>query len=119
MTSDLAHLAREDFCYLTTTGRISGRPHTIEIWFALHDHTLYLLSGAKDNSDWVKNALRLPAVTVRIKDRPIAGIARLTNDAQEDALARHLLLAKYQPSSQDDLTAWSKTSLPIAVDLSI
>jgi hypothetical protein len=25
----------EAFCYLTTTGRRTGRAHTIEIWFAL------------------------------------------------------------------------------------
>jgi hypothetical protein len=28
----------EPFCYLTTVGRVSGRPHTIEIWFALDGH---------------------------------------------------------------------------------
>src|SRR5215210_3089845 len=33
--SDLRGLAEENFCYLTTTGRITGRPHEIEIWFAL------------------------------------------------------------------------------------
>ena len=30
-------LADEDFAYLTTIGRRSGKQHTIEIWFALHD----------------------------------------------------------------------------------
>ncbi len=35
----------DDFCYLTTRGRVSGRPHEIEIWFALEGRTLYLLSG--------------------------------------------------------------------------
>src|SRR5690606_17915662 len=29
-------LAAEPYCYLTTTGRVTGRPHTIEIWFG-HD----------------------------------------------------------------------------------
>ena len=119
MTNDLENLAGEDFCYLTTTGRVSGRPHTIEIWFALNGHTLYMLSGGRDTSDWVKNALRLPDVTVRIKDRTIAGKARLARDAEEDALARQLLFEKYQPSSEDDLTEWSRTSLPVVVDLSI
>ena len=118
MTNDLQSLAREDFCYLTTTGRISGRPHTIEIWFALNGHTLYMLSGGMDRSDWVKNALRLPDVTVRINDKVIAGKARLVKDVQEDALTRQLLFEKYQKSSQDDLTEWSKSSLPVVVDLS-
>ncbi len=36
MEADLVKFADEDVCYLTTTGRISGHPHTIEIWFALH-----------------------------------------------------------------------------------
>ena len=76
MTGNLGSLAGEDFCYLTTTGRVSGRPHTIEIWFALNESTLYMLSGGMDRSDWVKNSLHLPDVTVRIKDRVFAGKAR-------------------------------------------
>lgn len=117
MTGDFDGLARENFCYLTTTGRISGRPHTIEIWFALNEHTLYMLSGGRDRSDWVKNALHSPGVTVRIKDRVIAGKARLVKDAEEDTLARCLVFEKYEKSSEDDLTEWSRTSLPVAVDL--
>ena len=117
MTGDFEGLAGEDFCYLTTTGRISGRPHTIEIWFALKRHTLYMLSGGMDRSDWVKNARHLPDVTVRIKDRVIAGKARLVKDAEEDAAARQLVFEKYEKSSEDDLTEWSRTALPVAVDL--
>jgi len=40
-----ARLASEDFCYLTTVGRRTGTRHTIEIWFARENGTLYLLSG--------------------------------------------------------------------------
>jgi len=116
MTSDLENLDGEDFCYLTTIGRVSGRPHTIEIWFALHGYTLYMLSGGMDRSDWVKNALRLPDVTVRIKDRAIAGKARLVKDAEENALARQLIGEKYQ-KSEEDLDEWLRSALPVAVDL--
>ena len=49
--SDLRALAGEDFCYLTTTGRVTGRPHEIEIWFALDGATLYMLSGGRGRSD--------------------------------------------------------------------
>ena len=41
------NLADEQFCYLTTRGRISGRAHRIEIWFALDAATLYMLSGGR------------------------------------------------------------------------
>ena len=47
--------AEDDFCYLTTRGRVTGEPHEIEIWFAIHGDTLYLLAGAGDRSDWVRN----------------------------------------------------------------
>jgi deazaflavin-dependent oxidoreductase (nitroreductase family) len=117
MTGDFEGLGGDDFCYLTTTGRISGRPHTIEIWFALNRDTLYMLSGGMDRSDWVKNARHLPDVMVRIKDRVIVGKARLVKDVEEDALARRLVLEKYEKSSEDDLTEWSRTALPVAVDL--
>jgi hypothetical protein len=33
-------LAGEQYCYLTTTGRVTAKPHTIEIWFALEGSTL-------------------------------------------------------------------------------
>ena len=117
MLSDLKKLAEENFCYLTTTGRVSGRSHTIEIWFALNGQTLYMLSGGRDKSDWVKNALHTPAVQVKINNTMLSGQARLVNDNEEDALARKLVFEKYVPRSSDDLVDWSRTSLPIAVDI--
>jgi len=119
MLPELPILADADFCYLTTTGRVSGRTHTIEIWFALHGHTLYMLSGARDGSDWVKNALRSPAVQVRINEIVFSGQARVVNGVEEDTLARTLVSNKYTPRSSDDLRDWSRTSLPVAVDLLI
>ena len=117
MLSDFKTLAEEDFCYLTTTGRISGRPHTIEIWFALNGQTLYMLSGGRDRSDWVKNALHTPSVQMKINNTMLSGQARLVNDNEEDAVARKLVFEKYVPRSSDDLVDWSQTSLPIAVDI--
>jgi len=119
MLPDFQIFADADFCYLTTIGRVSGRLHTIEIWFALNGHTLYMLSGARDKADWVKNALRSPAVQVKINDTVFSGQARLVNDTEEDALARKLVFDKYTPRSSDDLTDWSRTSLPAAVDLMV
>jgi len=82
---DVEQFKDEDFCYLTTSGRNSGRPHTIEIWFALNGKTLYMLSGGRHRADWVKNALRFPEVQVRIRNTTFAGRARVVNDPAEDA----------------------------------
>ena len=117
MSHNLQQLAEEDFCYLTTTGRVSGRPHTIEIWFALHEQTLYMLSGGRDKSDWVKNALQTPTVQMKINSTIFNGTARPITDTEEDALARKIVFEKYVPRSNDDLVDWSRTSLPIAVDI--
>ena len=104
------------FCYLTTTGRVSGRRHTIEIWFAIEAGSLYMLAGNHD-SDWVRNLRREATVTVRIGERTFGGRARVVSDAAEDGRARRLLLAKYRPESADDLSGWGRDALPVAVDL--
>ena len=117
MSVEPRQLADEDFCYLTTRGRVSGRPHTIEIWFALDQRTIYMLAGGRESSDWVKNLLRDPQVSVRIRDTVYDGQARVVERPEEDALARRLVLAKYQPGYGEDLTDWGRDSLPVAVDL--
>ena len=119
MTTNPAQFADLDFCYVTTTGRVTGRPHTIEIWFALNQHTIYMLSGGGTDSDWVKNILRAPTVTVRIGGIDFAGAGWIVQDQDEDALARRLILDKYQPRDSDDLSDWGRTALPVAIDLRV
>ena len=110
-------LASESYCYLTTTGRVSGEPREIEIWFGLDGDTLYMLSGGRDRSNWVKNLIREPQVTVRLGDRSFEGRARVVGEGDEDARARSLLLEKYSPGYGGDLSEWGETALPVAVDL--
>ncbi|MBC8161522.1 MAG: nitroreductase family deazaflavin-dependent oxidoreductase [Roseiflexaceae bacterium] len=117
MRSELNTYSAFDFCYLTTIGRVTGREHTIEIWFALNNQTLYMLAGSGENADWVKNARRTPAVRIRIGDLNMQAIARIVNDTQEDALARALVVGKYQPTEKEDLGDWGLTALPVAFDL--
>jgi deazaflavin-dependent oxidoreductase (nitroreductase family) len=113
---DLGALAGEDFCYLTTTGRVTGRPHEIEIWFAIDGRTLYMLSDGRDGSDWVKNLQRTPGVAVRIANERLEGQARVVEDAGEDELARQLLVEKYE-RNPGSLANWQRTALPVAVEL--
>ena len=115
---ELGALAGEDFCYLTTTGRVTGRLHTIEIWFAIDGPTLYMLSGGRARSDWVKNLQRAPEVMVRIADERFEGRARVVEAGDEDELARSLLIEKYE-STPGSLSNWRRTALPVAVDLAV
>jgi deazaflavin-dependent oxidoreductase (nitroreductase family) len=110
-------LAREQYCYLTTTGRRSGEPREIEIWFALDGTTLYLLSGGRDRSDWVRNLMSDSDVKVRIGESSFDGRGRIVTSAEEDARARRLVLEKYTASYSGDLAEWGRSALPVAVDL--
>jgi deazaflavin-dependent oxidoreductase (nitroreductase family) len=116
-------LAGLDFCNLTTTGRKSGLPRTIEIWFAVDGEpgTVYLLSGGRDQSDWVKNIIQNPRVSIELGDRTFPGLARIVEDGQEeDARARRLLAAKYQGWAEGKkLSGWARTSLPVAIEVDV
>ena len=111
----------EPYCYLTTTGRNSGGPHEIEIWFAARGDTIYLMNGGTrrppGSSDWVRNARAEPSVTVRIGDEILTGSAReIVFDSAEHEQARDLLVGKYA-TAEDNLAQWRQTAFPVAIDL--
>lgn len=118
-------VAGEDFCYLTTIGRRSGRPHTIEIWFGVRGDAIYLMAGGRDRADWVRNLMHNPAVEVRF-GRPDAetyrGCARVVDaaaDPETDAAARYLLAEKYGEWTRGQtgrtLSGWARTALPVQI----
>jgi deazaflavin-dependent oxidoreductase (nitroreductase family) len=113
----LANLTKEDYCYLTTTGRVTGNPHEIEIWFGVQNSSIYMLSGS-GRSDWVKNLLKDPNVTVRIAKHNFTGTARIVKNEQEEMTARNMLADKYEEREADaSLSEWARTALPVAIDL--
>ena len=114
--TDGRSLADLDYCYLTTAGRHSGESHRIEIWFALVDGVVYLLSGGGDRSDWVRNLQVSPDVVLEIGGEKRTTRARVVTDPEEDALAREVVREKYRPRYRGDLDDWGRTSLPVAID---
>ena len=107
--------ARHLYCYLTTTGRKSGRPREIEIWFALEGEVAYLLSGAGWRSHWVQNLIQQPAARLRIGRRRFDAFARIVRSPAEAALARRMLARKYQ--SYEEMGGWVRRALPVGVEL--
>jgi len=117
LTDLLLHLAKEEYCYLTTTGRVTGKPHQIEIWFVAQNNSIYMLSGS-GTSDWVKNLLKDPAVSVRIGNRTLPGTARIVENDQEEMTVRNQMADKYKEREADgSLSEWARTALPVAIDL--
>jgi deazaflavin-dependent oxidoreductase (nitroreductase family) len=102
---------------VSTTGRTTGRPHRIEIWFALSPgtHTIFMLSGGRERADWVRNLVASPRCTVEIGDERFIGYGRVIEGTAEDETARTLVHDKY--AHGDDLASWRASALPIAIDL--
>ena len=118
VTTLLSSLSPEEYCYLTTTGRVTGKPHEIEIWFVVYDNTLHLLAGGKYESDWVRNLLKNPSVSVRIAKHTLVGTARIVTDETEEMKARTAMAEKYQEWEEGrTLSHWARTALPVAIDI--
>jgi deazaflavin-dependent oxidoreductase (nitroreductase family) len=115
---ELADLKEEEYCYLTTSGRRSGEPHEIEIWFGADRGVVYMLSGGGTRADWVRNLLVDDQVQLRIGTHVWQTTARVIVDPEEDARARRLLAAKYQGWTEGaELSHWATTALPVALDV--
>jgi deazaflavin-dependent oxidoreductase (nitroreductase family) len=107
----------EAFCYLTTTGRRTGRLPTIEIWFVAAAGSVHLMAGGGESADWVRNLRADPAVRLRVGEREWAATARVVaGGTAEDTDARRRMLAKYA-TSPDDLAGWGRSALVVAIDL--
>ena len=121
IAAELAAHVDDDFCYLTTRGRVSANPHEIEIWFAVDTETpttLFLMAGGGDGSDWVRNLRADPTVTVRVGNTTYAARARVVDpESEEDERARTLVHDKFAPRYSDDLTEWRGRALPVAIDV--
>lgn len=115
--SALEVLGEEDFAYLTTIGRRTGREHRIEIWFGLSGGVVYLLSGGRDRSHRVLNLRANPWVRIEIGGVERPARAREVTDAGEDGRARRLLAAKYQGWREGaELSTWARTAVVVAVE---
>jgi deazaflavin-dependent oxidoreductase (nitroreductase family) len=115
-TELLAAHAGDSVCHLQTTGRSSGRPRTIEIWFATDAERIYMLAGGRDRAHWVRNLRVEPRVRVRIGGQTLEGTARVIEGEEREPIARRMLAAKYQGWSDGrPLSSWAAGSLPVEI----
>jgi len=76
---------------LTTTGRVTGREHTRMLRAVMHGGRIYF-SRHRPDSDWFKNIVKNPAVTVRLGGQRLEGRASVVTD---EGLARKISELKY------------------------
>jgi deazaflavin-dependent oxidoreductase (nitroreductase family) len=82
-------VARTDeaqYLYLTTTGRRTGLPRGIEIWFTQRNGRYYVIAEHLQRAQWVQNLLADSHVHWRVEDRTFRGLARVVDVADEREL---------------------------------
>ncbi len=70
---DLEDLMRASYIDLTTTGRITGRPRTVELSFALKGIDIVCLAGAGGDVHWYQNLLWDPKVSIKAGNLHLRG----------------------------------------------
>jgi deazaflavin-dependent oxidoreductase (nitroreductase family) len=70
---------------ITVTGRSSGRPISLPIWFALDGNKLYLIPVKGSDTEWYKNLRKQPSIQLSARGKTFTTSARiLTEEAQLD-----------------------------------
>ena len=87
-------LASDRTVDVTTTGRTTGQPRRIEIWFHNVDGRIYI-TGTPGRRDWYANLLAHPTFTFHLKASVAADLparARpITDPAERRAIFNHIL----------------------------
>lgn len=86
--------ADAEFLHLTTTGRRSGQPREVELWFTRRGGHDYVIAEEGERAHWVRNLLADPRVEWRVGERRLTGRARVV-DGGVGAAVQALSAAKY------------------------
>ncbi len=109
-------LERDRTIDITTTGRRSGRPRRLEIWFHNLDGTIYI-TGSPGTRDWYANLLAHPDFTFHLKQSATADLpARatpITEDGERRRVFQGLLPRMGRPAG--DLETWVSRSPLVSV----
>ncbi|HEV2119679.1 MAG TPA: nitroreductase/quinone reductase family protein [Candidatus Bathyarchaeia archaeon] len=97
-TSEIV-LEETPYLNLTTRGRRTGLPRSVELWFAFQDGKLFFL--AHENSHWWKNVARIPRVEVEVGEILFEGNGSLAQEKLEHVFG--LFRRKY---GEDQVNRW-------------
>ena len=77
---------------ITTTGRKSGKPRRIEIWFLNVDGTIYI-TGTPGPRDWYANLLSDPQLTFHLKESTTADLEANASVVTDRDERKHIFAA--------------------------
>jgi deazaflavin-dependent oxidoreductase (nitroreductase family) len=114
---DVSRVADEKYIYLTTRGRKTEKPHTVELWFAVAGKGIYL-SHEGAYTDWMKNILEDGRVEFKIGKIQFRGNARIAKGREAFEVGKHALYIKYYGKADDDtINDWFSESTIIEISM--
>ena len=90
-------LATDQTIDITTTGRASGQPRRIEIWFHYIDEQVYI-TGTPGKRDWYANMVAHPDMTFHLKESIQADIPATATPITDPGGPAHALSPKSTPN---------------------
>ena len=79
---------------LTTIGRKTGQPRTVELRFLYFTGNFYATSSQVEGKHWCQNMIKNPAVEITAKDEKFSCTA---NQVGDDALRKQILTLRDNP----------------------
>lgn len=106
-------------CDITTTGRTSGRPSRIEIWYHVVEDRVYL-TGTPGPRDWYANLVAQPQFMFHVKQGARADLPARATPITDPAERRRIMGAvmaniSWFRAQPYDLDAWVAESPLVAV----
>lgn len=93
---------------MTTIGRTSGEPRTVEIWFHRLDDRYYI-TGWPGRRGWYANLLADPRLVIHFKQADTPDLAAVAQPITEPALRRRILEAVFEiegGTARGDFESW-------------
>jgi deazaflavin-dependent oxidoreductase (nitroreductase family) len=84
--------------HLTTVGRKTGQPRTVELRFVYHRGRFYASSSRVQGKHWCQNMIKNPAVEMTVKGETTACLATRVTD---DDLRKQILTSRASPRDMD------------------
>jgi len=108
-------LSRSREINITVTGRKSGRPISIPVWFVLENGKLYLLPVSGSDTQWYKNVLKNPSIRIEAGGAEAELKVAPVTDANQVSSIVEKFRAKY--GANDVKKYYSKFDAAVIADL--
>jgi len=100
---------------ITVKGRRTGKTYTTPVWFVHKGNKIFLLPVGGSDTNWYKNILADPSMTLTVGGKSIKVKAKPTNEKDLVKKTIEIFKAKY---GADEIKKWY-TKMDVSVEISL